>query len=230
MAVDTIRHLDVFCADKFNPKQVEVIGCGAIGSRVVLGLSKLGIEKIRVWDFDKVEEHNIANQAFGNHQIGQPKAKAIASIVKEFCGIDIEVKQEKVDGSQKLEGVVFMCPDTMKARKEIWTRAMKLQPRVEVLLECRMGKDSCRVYCVDPTSRKDINGYEKSLYDDEETEVSACGAAISVGPTAEFTSALLQWSFIRWFSNRIDSKKLVPESESLLWLDPVTVISNVFQD
>lgn len=230
MSVETIRHLPIFNVDKFNPKQVEVIGCGAIGSRLVMGLAKLGVEKIRVWDFDDVEEHNVANQFFGNQHVGKNKAETIAGLVKEYCGLNIEANNEKVDGSQKLSGVVFMCPDTMKSRKEIWLKSIKLKPSVDHLFECRMGTDSCRLYSISPIAMNKIKGYEESFYDDEETEESACGSKISVGPTAEFTSALLQWAFIRWHQSKLDSKKNEgPKDEVIAEVSPVAALNVDFE-
>lgn len=230
MAVEIIRHLPIFNVDKFNPKRVEIIGCGAVGSRVTLGLGKLGVENIRVWDFDTVEDHNIANQAFGLKQIGKPKVVATAELLKEFCGIEIETMKQKVDGSQKLEGVVFMCPDTMEARKEIWLKAIKLRPQVDALFECRMGTDNCRLYYVKPLSPKHVKAYEGSFYEDAETEESACGSKISVGPTAEFTSALMQWGFIRHFNNIVDPKKHeAPENEAIVAINPIMTLLNQFE-
>lgn len=230
MAVEPIRHLSIFNVDKFNPTSVEVIGCGAIGSRVGLGLAKLGVESIRIWDYDKVEDTNVANQIFGNKHVGKPKAKCLAEIIEDLCGIKVDAREEKVDGSQKLRGAIFMCPDTMSSRKEIWLKSIKLKPQVSALFECRMGADNCRVYYVNPLSVEQVKDYEETLYDDEETEESVCGSKISVGPTAEFTSALMQWKFIRWFNSTIDDKCEAPENEAILELNPIGSMLSSYEE
>jgi len=48
----------------FNQKRVDIIGAGATGSHVVMLLAILGFTNIHVWDFDRVEAHNLANQSF----------------------------------------------------------------------------------------------------------------------------------------------------------------------
>ena len=52
---------------------VHVIGVGAMGSRVVELLVRLGIPKIHIWDMDIVEDKNITNQLYFTTQIGMKK-------------------------------------------------------------------------------------------------------------------------------------------------------------
>jgi tRNA A37 threonylcarbamoyladenosine dehydratase len=62
--LDVRRHAELFDPHTFNTP-VTIIGAGATGSWLAIALAKLGIDNISIWDFDKVEEHNIPNQAFG---------------------------------------------------------------------------------------------------------------------------------------------------------------------
>ena len=198
--VDPLRHLSVFPPHAFGQKRVDVIGAGATGSRVVLSLAKLGVENIHVWDFDTVEEHNVANQVFGLDDIGSLKVEALAEIVKSQTGLTITTHAERVDGSQTLGDIVFVLTDTMSSRKEIWDGALKLKIQTKLMVETRMGADSGRIYAVNPSRPKEIKGWEGTWYPDDEAETSACGASVSVGPTAEIISGLAVWQMIRWFS------------------------------
>lgn len=198
--VDPLRHLSVFHPHAFGNKRVDVVGCGATGSRVVLDLAKLGVENIHVWDFDKIEEHNIANQAFGQSDIGKLKVDAMAALVKETCGTAIEVHPQKVDGSEALGEVVFLLTDTMSSRKEIWEKGLRFKLASKLLIETRMGADNGRVYALNPNKPGHIRAWEGTLYSDADAEVSACGASVSVGPTAEIIAGLAVWQMIRWFS------------------------------
>lgn len=200
MAIDPLRHLTVFSPHAFGGRRVDVVGCGATGSRIALSLAKLGVENIHAWDFDQVEEHNIPNQAFGMADIGKTKISALAALVKTARGTEITVHQEKVDGTQQLGEIVFLLTDTMFSRKEIWNGALKYKLRTNLLIETRMGADNGRVYTVNPNKPAHIKAYEETLYEDAEAEVSACGASVSVGPTAEVISGLAVWQMIRWFS------------------------------
>lgn len=227
MAVDPLRHLTVFSPHAFGAKRVDIIGCGASGSRVALDLAKLGVENIHVWDFDLVEEHNVANQAFGLDHVGSLKVEALAQLVKASTGTEITVHAEKVDGTQSLGEVVFLLTDTMSSRKEIWDRALKFKLKTNLLIETRMGADSGRVYALNPNKLGHIKEYEATLYSDNEAEVSACGTSVSVGPTAEVLSGLAVWQLIRWFSieNGADD---VLDNEILFSLRPMMTIGRSF--
>jgi molybdopterin/thiamine biosynthesis adenylyltransferase len=227
--IDTIRHLDVFNPVGFR-ERVDVIGCGAIGSRIVLSLAKLGIENIHAWDFDEVAEHNMANQAFIDPTyIGRPKIIAISDMVKMATGIDIVIHDERVDGTQELGNVVFLAVDTMVARKEIWDKGLKLKPRTQLVIETRMGSDTGRVYIVDPCKMGNISEWEATLCSDDEAEVSACGASISVGPTAEIVSGLAVWQLIRWYSI-LHGHDDVLDGEIVVSLRPMMVLTRKFNN
>ena len=198
--IDPLRHLSVFDPHAFGQRRVDVIGAGATGSRITLSLAKLGVENLHVWDFDQVEEHNVANQVYGLGDIGSPKVDALAEIVKVQTGLAITAYNERVDGTQPLGDVVFVLTDTMASRKKIWEGAFRLKMRTSLMIETRMGADSGRIYAVNPNRPKEVKGWEATLYSDDEAEVSACGASVSVGPTAELISGLAVWQMIRWFA------------------------------
>lgn len=227
--IDTSRHFKIFPGDEFE-KRVDIIGCGAVGSHLGLQLAKLGVKKIHLWDFDNVEEHNIANQAFSVKHVGKPKVDALAEIIKEYTGIEPECHNEKVDGTQPLGNVVFMNPDTMASRKEIWEKAVR-HTMVELLIESRMGADSNRVYSIVPTNPLHIKKYEKSFsYDDSEAEESLCGARTTVGPTAMITACQALWQLIRWH-NYVEGKEgyEMPESELITAVNPHQAIGINFK-
>lgn len=200
MSVDPLRHLNVFKPVAFGARRVDVIGCGATGSRAVLSLAKLGVENIHAWDFDRVEAHNIANQVYGLDDVGHLKVDALAALVKQSTGVSINTHAEEVDGSKPLGEVVFLLTDTMSSRKEIWEKGLKLKLGTRLLVETRMGADSGRIYALNPNLLSHIRAWEAAWYPDEQTEVSACGASVSVGPTAEIIAGLAVWQMVRWFA------------------------------
>jgi molybdopterin/thiamine biosynthesis adenylyltransferase len=227
MSIDPLRHLDVFKPHAFGNKRVDVIGCGATGSRVVLSLAKLGIENIHVWDYDIVEPHNIANQVFGLSNIGQLKVQAMSEIVKSQTGVDIHIHNEKVDGTQRFGDYVFLLVDTMSARKEIFEKSLKYKTSTKLMIETRMGADSGRAYVINPIKSQHIKGWENTWYPDTDVEVSACGASISVGPTAEIISGLAVWQLVRSVAidNGYDD---VLDNEIIISLRSMMVMSSKF--
>ncbi len=200
MPIDTSRHEEVFSANQWD-YQIDVIGAGATGSRIVLGLAKLGLagNLIRVWDADTVERHNIANQVYGLEDIGKPKVEALATLVERMTGAKIQTRPEMVDGSQRLGTVVFLLTDSMASRKEIWMRGIKLKPSIKLMIETRMGVDNGRIYTVSPSQPLHIRSWEEMLYSSEQAQTSACGTPITVGSTAEVVSGLAVWQLLRWW-------------------------------
>src|ERR1700723_1389899 len=155
-AIDTSRHIDVFSPGALGNVRVDIIGVGATGSRVVLSLAKLGLENIHVWDFDIVESHNIANQAYRLGDIGRLKVDALQEIVLDATGTRVTSHNEKVDGSQKLGEIIFLLVDSMAARKEIWNKSIRNKIRVKLMIETRMGTDSGRIYTIVPADPDQI--------------------------------------------------------------------------
>ncbi len=198
--VEPLRHLSVFSPHAFGNRRIDVVGCGATGSRIALSLAKLGLENIHCHDFDTVEAHNIANQTFGVEDIGKLKIDALSAQIKSATGTEIKTYNQRVDAKTELGEIAFLLTDSMSSRKEIWDGALRYKLRTSLLIETRMGADAGRIYTVNPTKPRHVAEYEKTLYTDAEAEVSACGASTSVGPTAEIISGLAVWQMIRWFS------------------------------
>ena len=197
--LNTIRHASVFSPDNHEDQEIHVIGAGATGSKVVMELAKLGLKNIHVWDFDKVESHNIPNQIFGQQHIGMQKVDALKEVVDQFTGITIHAHDEAVtEETDCLSGVVFLLTDTMASRKEIWDGAIRYKLNIQVMIETRMGTDNGRIYTIKPTDPKQVQMWESTLVDDDVAEESACGASVSVGPTASILSGYAVWQYIRW--------------------------------
>lgn len=228
MTINPLRHLSVFSPNDFGSERIDVIGAGATGSKLVLQLAKLGIRNLHVWDFDKIESHNIANQMYSMSQIGKPKVEALKDLVKESAGIELQAHNEKVDGSQALGGVVFLLTDTMSSRKEIWEKGIKLKLGIKLMIETRMGVDNGRVYTINPRSMVHIRGWESTLCEDKKAVASACGASVTVGPTADVLAGMAVWQFIRWYRESQGQEVAGIENEVVFALRPMQMFSRNF--
>lgn len=206
--IDATRHREIFDPEKFNIP-VQIIGCGAVGSWVALMLAKLGISDIHVWDFDHVEQHNIANQLFGNSDVGKKKVVALADAIYKQTGMDIIAHCEKVV-SQPMYGVVFNLVDSMAARKEIWDNCLKYKGGVQRVIETRMGVDVGRVYNVGNMNPMNIKDYEGTLYGDDVAEVSACGTSLTVITSALSVASCAVRGMINWHTEKhVDNEILM---------------------
>jgi len=59
-------------------KTVGIAGCGGLGSNCAAALTRAGIGKFVIADFDVVDESNLSRQYYFHHQIGQKKVIALA--------------------------------------------------------------------------------------------------------------------------------------------------------
>lgn len=228
--IEPLRHLDVFQPLVFGRKQIDVIGAGAVGSRVALAAARLGCENIHVWDFDTIEEHNIANQTYDLEQVGKFKVEALQDIIKRATGTKISPHVKKVDGTECCFGdIIFLLPDTMAARKEIWQGSIRHNFKTELMIEGRMGIDTGRVYAINPNIPSKISGWEKTLCSDEEAPLSPCGSPISVGATADILSGFIIWQFIRWFGIVYLDKKDCLEDELAFSTRSPSIIARNFE-
>ena len=221
MAIDPLRHLDVFDPRQFGRKRVDLIGVGATGSHVAVLLAKLGITNIHVWDQDTVEAHNVANQAYSIRDVGSPKVEALARNVKALTGEDITTHCEFVTGeTADLGDVVFLLVDG--DRRGIFEGALENNMRTELVVETRMGADNGRVYCLNPNDPAQCERWKKALPKQRPVDPTACGASTPVGPTATCIASLAAWQMVRWF-NSLKDAKLAPEFEVIMGMRPLGI-------
>lgn len=206
--VNSLRHESIFSPSDFGDRRVDVIGVGATGSRIAFDLAKLGVEQLHVWDDDIVEEHNIANQIYGEDHIGLTKVEALHDIILNNTDTGIVIHKEKYNNQNGFAEIVFLLTDTMSSRKQIWDDHLKMNPDVKLLIETRMDADQGIIHTLSPCEIKHIERWEKTLYNgkklvkDSEAEASQCGGRTSIGATASLISGFAIWQFMKWFSSK----------------------------
>jgi hypothetical protein len=199
---DYSRQVNILNPEEFNTR-INIIGAGATGSWVAFSLAKMGLSNLHIYDFDEVGMHNLPNQMFGVRDIDRNKALSIRNIIKLFTGFTVNARNEKVDGSVPLQGIVFMLTDTMKSRKDIYNRAIKNNPSIDLLIETRMDLRGGRIYVVDPKNREQTKMYEQTFYSDDEAEVSACGVSQTVLPSALAITSHAIWKLLNYINGEI---------------------------
>lgn len=119
------RHslIDWFDQKKLKAARYVVVGAGAVGNEVLKNLTLLGVGHIRVFDFDKIEEHNLTRSIlFREADIGRYKADVAASACRLIDpNIDILPANEDFWKGLTLEQVaesdaVVCCVDNYEAR------------------------------------------------------------------------------------------------------------------
>ena len=190
MSVSTIRHAHIFDPLKHGV-MCTVIGCGAIGSRIFEGLVSLGLTRIRAYDFDYVEPHNIANQIYSNNHTGIAKTAALEEWYHWKTGPnaskDVSFGFTKLpDPLYPVEGIVFLAVDSFAARREIAEACLFENPNVFYCFDFRMGALGGNVIGFNPCVTRDRNYWLTTLGSDDPdaAELSPCGTSLTVGPTA----------------------------------------------
>lgn len=177
----------------FPKEETNVVigGAGGIGSWLSLLISRAGFFPI-VYDFDILEEHNLAGQLYTklDAEAMVPKVDALKGLCKHFADTDITVMNEKYTKDSMSHHYVFSAFDNMQARKDMfnaWCEYVKewkkqtsseLQGALEesffhtpIFIDGRLTAEQMQIFCVTPDK---IDAYKEHLFDDSEVEDAPC--------------------------------------------------------
>lgn len=103
------------------PKTVVIVGVGALGSHLVQFLRNEDA-KIRVIDFDRVEQKNVQSQFHAKTNTGKKKVEALAQTMKFLYGRDIlkvsnKLTKDNVDQLLNDADLIVDCLDNGEARR-----------------------------------------------------------------------------------------------------------------
>lgn len=192
--MDLNKHLEFFNPSKIKEKHLDVniIGVGAVGSYIALQLAKLGVEKLIIWDFDTVDEHNITNQVYDYEDLDMFKVDALEKHLKR-SNPDIEIiKKGRYTAGSTISGIVFLEVDSMKVRKE-FVEDNRYNSEIEMVIDGRIGLSTGEVHCISWSDDNMVDKFETKVNNvtDENVSVrvSACGTTLSVSPTVLVTAA-----------------------------------------
>jgi sulfur carrier protein ThiS adenylyltransferase len=82
---------DQFIRSRLKERTVGIAGCGGLGSNCAVALARVGVGKLVIADFDKVEISNLNRQYFFADQVGMPKIEALSDNIRR---IDPSIKVE----------------------------------------------------------------------------------------------------------------------------------------
>lgn len=177
----------------FNPEtctdKIHVIGCGSVGSAVCELLARFGLKNVNLYDFDVVEEHNLANQMFTTKNLYKPK---VEGVYERWVDINPEAsKTIKLYGDgwngQKLSGYVFLCVDNIELRRRI-VEENKYNLNIKAMFDFRTALTEAQHYAANWSESNQIRALLDTMdFSHEEAEknvpVSACKVSLCVMPT-----------------------------------------------
>lgn len=184
---------------------VNIVGCGAIGSYLALQLVKLGVTNFTLFDFDKVESHNISNQAYRHNQIGKLKTEALEELILEInprAKVTLfDEKEEMLRKEEMLKGFVFLATDSPSSRKHI-LKTNKANPQIKGWFDCRTELFAVQLFMAKHNS-EGVNRLINTLdFTDEEAEAniaragSGCNSKQSCGVTSTLGALAIAKLFI----------------------------------
>lgn len=190
----------------FQPEKVtyriHIVGCGSVGSTIAENLARCGIKKMTLWDFDKVEAHNIVNQMFREADVGKTKAEALKDILLEINpDMEIKLKPNGWNG-EMMSGYVFLAVDSIEIRRKIVEQHMN-NNNIKAMFDTRTLLTGAQLYAANWSEykfKKDFLATMQFSHEEAaaETPVSACGVTLGVATTVRIAAALSVNNFIKF--------------------------------
>ena len=168
-----LRQVDILDPKKCT-EEINIIGAGATGSFLALALAKMGMQNIKIFDDDIIEEHNFPNQLFPLKSLGKNKATETKRIVYEYTETSIIAVPHKYK-QQKMKGIVISALDTMEGRALILNNC-KGNKDISLIIDPRTGAEVIIIYTLNPNRAEEIKEYETSLFPDSEADNVPCTA------------------------------------------------------
>ncbi|NPA10929.1 MAG: ThiF family adenylyltransferase [Epsilonproteobacteria bacterium] len=102
-------------------KDVLVVGCGGLGNIIATTISCVGLRRIYLIDFDKIEPHNLHRQfQFFEKDLGKNKSDVLAKRIKRCSDTDIFSMKGYFSRDFDFDiDLIFDATDNYETRKEI---------------------------------------------------------------------------------------------------------------
>src|SRR5215510_7971164 len=87
---------------KLVNQRLTICGTGALGSQLADNLARQGFRQLRAIDLDRIEEHNVGTQLYGESEIGAWKVEVLRQRLFRAAGVEIEaIRKELSDRSAR---------------------------------------------------------------------------------------------------------------------------------
>ncbi len=110
--------------DAFANATVAIIGLGGLGSNIAVLLARMGIGKLILIDYDRVELSNLHRQQYYLNQIGEYKTEALANTLQQinpYIVLELEtVELNASNASALLQAADIVCEAMDGAESKSW--------------------------------------------------------------------------------------------------------------
>ena len=172
-----LRQLNLVDQHRLSELGLTVVGCGAIGSFTALACVKLGLGQLVLFDYDKVETHNLSNQFYTSQDLHVNKALALFEHLKHHLTPEQTVlpHNTKFDKQPLETELVLASVDTIEARETIFKQALTSEV-CKLYIDPRMLGNNLTVFTVDLTNNQDIEAFYKDFIEDVKNQRGRCSA------------------------------------------------------
>jgi hypothetical protein len=195
---------DAFYTDEI--KDVMIIGLGGIGSRVLHELCKIATNNYHIFEYDKVEIHNLGSQFYSKPNIGSTKSAASQYLANQFGTIGNWVEYGKYEKDSITNDIVFCGPDNIQCRIDAfnnWETYVNTlsdeDKRKCIFIDGRLSLWQGWVYFVTPDR---IDRYKKTLFTvEEESKIQTVCTLKQTSPSAAHIASLMVGYYCMWLRN-----------------------------
>lgn len=197
-----------------------IAGVGAIGRQVTMQLAAIGCPKLLIYDFDTVSLSNVTTQGYRVRSIGRPKVRAMAEDLRYYLGDEVEVAAHNSEFTlaavrEVTNPVVFLCVDTMDARKRISESCEAF--KIPLLVDGRMASEYVRTVTVDDG---DYQRYYDSLVTDADAVQGRCTTESTMF-AASLAASLMVHEFTRFLRGVSTNKDMLMSLPEAAWYPTV---------
>jgi len=191
--------------ERLESLTVMVIGVGAVGRQVAIQLAAIGVRRLQLVDFDRVEASNVTTQGYLASDVGSAKVDAAAGAIWQIDPlVEVTCVEDRYRPTIQTGQAVFCCVDSISARAAIWKSA-----GVHCSFWCdgRMLSEVIRVLTA--CDRDGRGYYSTTLFAPSEAQTGSCTSRSTIY-TASIAAGLMLHQFTRWL------RDIRPEVDQLL--------------
>lgn len=180
---NTARFSGAMWYEAIQQKIITLAGVGGIGSYVGFMLARMNPKSIFVYDDDRVEAVNMSGQFYGRNDIGNYKADALASAVRNYSDYSSIFSITQRFTQETSASDIMICGfDNMEARRLFfnkWLAHIDSRPIEErkhcLFIDGRLAAEDLQVLCITGDNYPGIEKYKQEfLFTDEEADETVC--------------------------------------------------------
>lgn len=185
-----------------------IVGCGAIGRQVARMLAAIGVPRLKLIDFDTVDESNVTTQGYSYHDVGEPKPDALRRyLLNHYSDVEVACIGDRFRRKYMGDAAVFCCVDKIAARETIWNGQ---PPDTLFWADGRMLGEVLRILAASRSTEGDWEYYPRTLFREAEAQVGRCTTHSTIF-ASEICAGFMVHQFTRYLRGiPVDRDVMIP--------------------